>query len=190
VDSNRLFLALPINDHFERLITGFIDRQDIPLVKWINKENWHVTLVFIGNFPANHISRLIAELDHFFITQPHFSLAFDNFVYRPRQTKPSMIWVKFQQAKSFDQLCIRLFDHLEIFYFNLDIHFNIKLHPDNIPHTTLCRLKNPHLNYPDFNLNDISEMQPSLLCDKAYLMQSNLSSDGSKYSKLAEFNLS
>ena len=100
-----------------------------------------------------------------------------------------MIWAKFHQNSYFDQLCRQLADHIEKLYSELSVPFSMSLHSENIPHITLSRLKNPLLRYPDFNLRNIDTYQPILGCDFCTLFQSVLTSEGAKYTNLADFNL-
>jgi len=188
-DSKRLFLAIPINDHFDELIKKFITQQNIPKVKWIAPENWHVTVLFLGDFPAQYVSLLISSLEEFFKTQQFFSLDFDEFIYKPRQSKPTMIWAKFYQNSYFDLLCRQLVDHIEKLYSELSVPFSMSLHFENVPHITLSRLKNPLFQYPDLNLKDIETQQSLLRCDFCILFQSKLTPDGAKYTNLGEFKL-
>lgn len=187
--SKRLFLAIPINDHFDQLIKNFIAQQQIPKVKWIVPENWHITVLFLGDFPVQHVPALISSLKDFFKTQRSFSLDFDKFIYKPRQIKPTMIWAKFHQNTYFDHLCRQLADHIENLYSELLVPFNISLHSENVPHITLSRLKNPLLHYPDLNIKDIDTLSPILRCDFCTLFQSVLTPEGAKYTNLADFKL-
>jgi 2'-5' RNA ligase len=188
-DSVRLFLALPFDEHYHTLISKFTGQQDIPKIRWITPENWHVTVLFIGDFPARHIPALINSLNDFFKKQHTFSLHFDGFVYQPKQAKPAMIWGRFRQNSYFDLLCRQLADHIESLFFDLSLLFNMSIHSENIPHITLSRLKSILVRYPDLNIKGIDTHQPILRCDFCTLYQSVLSSEGAKYSKLAEFKL-
>ena len=100
-----------------------------------------------------------------------------------------MIWAKFHQNSYFNLLCQQTADHIEKFYSELSIPFSMSLHSENTPHITLCRLKNPHLPYPDFKLKDINPLQPLLRCDICTLYQSVLTAEGAKYTNLADFKL-
>jgi RNA 2',3'-cyclic 3'-phosphodiesterase len=188
-DTKRLFIAIQINDHFKNLIRKFIDQQNIPEVRWIASENWHVTVLFLGDFPNGHLTALIASLKEFFQSEQFFSLDFENFTFIPKQTKPTMIWLKFYQNSYFDLLCSRLADHIEKLYTVLSLPFTINLHSVNVPHITLSRLKKAGLYYPDLNLKNIDDMQPLLRCDFCTLYQSVLTTKGAKYTNLADFKL-
>jgi RNA 2',3'-cyclic 3'-phosphodiesterase len=189
MDSKRLFLAFPIDDHFDELIKKFIAQQNIPNIKWIVPENWHITVLFLGDFPAHHIPVLISSLNEFFKTRQFFSLDFERFIYKPNQSRPTMIWAKFYQNTYFDLLCLKLADHLEKLYSELSVPFRMSIHSENIPHITLSRLKNQLNRYPDLNLKRIDNIQPLLRCDFCTLFQSVLLSEGAKYSNLADFKL-
>jgi 2'-5' RNA ligase len=188
-DSRRLFIAIQINDHFKNLIRKFMDQQNIPEVRWIATENWHVTVLFLGNFPNCHIPALLTSLNEFFQSEQSFSLNFENFAYIPIQTKPTMIWLKFNQNSYFDILCCHLSDHIEKLYTVLSLPYTINLHSDNVPHITLSRLKNPSVHYPELNQKNIDNMQPLLRCDFCTLYQSVLTTEGAKYTNLADFKL-
>jgi 2'-5' RNA ligase len=189
MDSKRLFLAIPINNHYDSLIRRFISQQDIPAIKWIAPENWHITVLFLGDFPSQQLPALITSLNNFFKQQHSFSLHFDGFIYKPKQAKPSMIWGRFCQNSYFDLLCRQLADKMESLYFDLSLAFSMSIHSENIPHITLSRLKNSLIRYPDLNLKDIESKQPVLRCDFCMLFQSVLSSEGAIYTKIAEFEL-
>jgi 2'-5' RNA ligase len=177
-DSKRLFIAIQINDHFKNLIRKFIDQQNIPDVRWIASENWHVTVLFLGDFPNRHLTALLESLKDFFKEEQFFSLDFENFTFIPNQTKPTMIWLKFYQNSYFDMLCSRLADHIEKLYTELSLPFTMCLHSVNVPHITLSRIKKPQLHYPDLNQKNIDDMQPLLRCDFCTLYQSVLTTEG------------
>ena len=189
MDSKRLFLAIPINDHYDKLIRKFLSKQHNPDVKWISPENWHITVLFLGDFPTQHLTALIASLNDFFTKQHSFSLYFDGFIYKPKQDRPKMIWGRFRQNSYFDLLCRQLSDHIEKLCFDLSLPFSMSLHSENIPHITLSRLKSSMMRYPDLIHKDINPHQPLLRCDFCMLYQSVLKSEGAKYTNLAEFKL-
>ena len=188
-ESKRLFLAVPIDDHFKNLIKQFIAQQNIPNVKWVVPENWHVTVLFLGDFPTQHLPKLILLLNEFFQSQRFFSLDFDRFIYKPNQSKPSMIWAKFHQNSYFDLLCHQLEVSIKKLCSDLSIPSNINSHPENIPHVTLSRLKNPISQYPNLQLNDMESPRNLLRCDCCTLYESLLTPNGPKYSPLTDFTL-
>ena len=176
-NTKRLFLAFPINDQYEELITEFISLQQIQKIRWISKQNWHVTVLFLGDFPEDHIPYLSTSLQKIFSGCHSFSLNFDGFVYKPKQARPNMIWARFHQHSYFDLLCKSLDDQMESLYADLSLPFSMSLHSENIPHITLSRLKNQYFRYPDL-IKPTKQVHPhTLRCDFCILFQSVLSSE-------------
>jgi 2'-5' RNA ligase len=187
--SIRLFIAIPLDAHYHNLLHDFTKQQQIRGIKWIEQENLHITVLFLGNFPQQQLELLKSRLGKFFRTIPSFALEYDKFAYIPSQVKPGMIWGRFRPNSYFDHLCRQLAGEMENLYSELGILFRLSLHAENIPHVTLCRLKNPYLRYPELNMKDINTAQPLLRCDFCILFQSVLSADGAKYINLAEYKL-
>jgi len=83
MDDKRLFLALwpddrqrnTLRDTFRPLLSSVEG-------KMIDRRNWHVTLVFIGQFPHEQIPELRVKLAH--VKVPPFRLRFDRLSYFPR----------------------------------------------------------------------------------------------------------
>jgi 2'-5' RNA ligase len=83
MDKKRLFLALwpddrqrnTLRDTFRPLLTSIEG-------KMVDRRNWHVTLNFIGEFPADRIAGLLTELEQ--IEVQAFRLRFDRLSFYPR----------------------------------------------------------------------------------------------------------
>ena len=83
MDKKRLFLALwpddrqrnTLRDIFRPLLTSIEG-------KMVDRRNWHVTLVFIGEFPESQIPELLVKLAH--VDVPPFRIRFDRLSYFPR----------------------------------------------------------------------------------------------------------
>lgn len=81
----RLFFALWPSEKQRQKIDSVIEHYKTSLAgKWTARENWHVTLVFIGGFPIDDIPGLQAAADD--IRCPSFDLSFQriNFWKRPK----------------------------------------------------------------------------------------------------------
>lgn len=84
-DKKRIFFALWPSEKQRRLIESSIEPfRTRTSGKWIVRENWHATLVFIGNFPVDDIPALLAEAGK--ISCPPIDLRFERIDYwrRPK----------------------------------------------------------------------------------------------------------
>jgi 2'-5' RNA ligase len=83
MDSKRLFLALWPDDRQRNILRDALR----PLLtsiegKMVDRRNWHVTLNFIGEFPAARIAGLLTELEH--VEVRRIRLRFDRLSFYPR----------------------------------------------------------------------------------------------------------
>lgn len=188
-DTKRLFLAIPIDQSFRQLCQDFIEAQNLSEIRWIKSENWHVTLLFLGDFPADSLQNLENLLQQHFLTQNGFVIDFESFTYIPNQYRPRMIWGKFYDNEDFDKLLKRVFRSLKAFYKKGRIPFEIKTHRDSIPHITLCRLKKYFSS--ENNLTDVinQDISLKLKVNSCQLYKSELKPTGAEYTMLKEFEL-
>ena len=183
----RLFLAIPINQQYTEMCMRFIEHLTLDKVRWINPENWHITLVFLGSFPVDKVQALTDNLEEFFTQAPLFNLYFDHYSYKPEFKNPTMIWANFQHSEAFDKLVIETYNQLTNFYSFQSIPFKISIRFHNIPHITLARLKQEYNPFPE--LIKRKEEVPSLQVKDCHLFESVLLPKGAKYHLLHSFSL-
>ena len=188
-DIKRLFLSIPIDTNHKQLCINFINSQIPSDIRWIKEENWHVTSIFIGDFPAHLLQNLNNHLTTYFKTQPFFSLEFDTFLYIPNKSRPRMIWGQFYKNQNFDSLLKGSLKSLKEFYKQENLDFEIKLHKDSIPHITLCRIKKHHYVQSELNLDFSNDLSLTLEVKYCQLYESVLKPQGAEYTMLKEFEL-
>jgi RNA 2',3'-cyclic 3'-phosphodiesterase len=188
-ENKRLFLAIPLDTEQLRLCHDFIALQGKLPVRWIDESNWHLTLVFIGNFPAAQINTLISELGSVSSGYSCFNLKFDKFLYIPNTKHPTMIWQQFEHSENFDRLIHLLYSFLESFYKEHSIPFSISIRDRNTPHMTLSRLKQKRINYPYLKMPKTDGEEGKLQVNSFRLYESLLKSQGAEYHLLGEFSL-
>lgn len=189
MDNYRLFLAIPINEAYQGIIRQFINNQQDEY-KWTQADNWHITVLFIGDFPVDRLEALKEALRSHFEHQRSLRLNPDKFKFAPKLTKARMIWLNFEEDASFDALVQNTYEKMQELYQMWDLEFNIKLHHKNIPHVTLVRFK-------PFNAYDQAYLQTPNLCkkldpmpaDEVRLYQSELFEDGARYTLMDRYSL-
>lgn len=182
----RIFFAIPLNEELSALCREFTEACENQSIRWIAPENLHVTLVFLGDFPENLLSSLLQHVENQLFKSKPFEIVFEKFTYYPYK-KPVMIWGKFFENPQYSGFVRLLNKACEDFYFDHHLEFTDHLHKDQIPHITQSRLKKqPHNLFP---LPEAFNLHVRLNVSKYCLYQSELLSDGARYTLLHDFSL-
>jgi 2'-5' RNA ligase len=193
----RLFIALDIDDAIRQRIAGFIDglRGVAPEVRWARPESLHVTLKFIGEKPPEFVTNLKEALGGIHI--PSFSITFRGFGFFPTPRAPRVFWAGIEAgpelhtlATAVDEATARLSVPREEHAFS--------------PHLTLARKSGasgaPRKQKGDAPNKAFARLQEKLAAmpppefgtmtaREFFLYQSQLSRNGSRYTKLERFAL-
>lgn len=186
-ESKRLFLAIPLNSCIIEHCTRFISAQNLRGIRWIAPQNWHVTVLFLGNFPTDYIPALKEGLHDLFSRIDPFFIEFEDFAYVPDGKNPRMIWGKFRECDYFNYLVHTTHAYLTEFYSAHYLTFNIEIRLQNIPHITLCRLKNEYHIWPPLKVRKLFIQQ--LLVKECQLFESVLLPKGAEYYILHGFRM-
>ncbi|WP_028978886.1 RNA 2',3'-cyclic phosphodiesterase [Sporocytophaga myxococcoides] len=172
MSEHRLFIALPLPDPIKDLISEFQANKQ-PDIKWIPRDNLHITLAFIGTTPTERISGINSVLQKISESTPIFSLK--TLSIKVVKGPSGMIWVTFQENNSFTDLAIALREKLNL---------NEKRKP--LPHINLARLKNGYIK----NLHrDTKFEMHTISFEKMELWESELTHSGPKYKVISSFPL-
>jgi len=165
----------------------FIQNLNNSGIKWIKEENWHITTLFIGNFPVEKIEMFVSALSNEISAFPVFELEFEKFTLFPYK-HPSMIWAKFHDNNQFEQFVNKTEKIAKEFIVKNSLNIQLKTNKKAIPHITLSRLKTKGASLENV---DSTVQKPVFLKVKTIrLMKSELLSEGAEYSVLHDFSLS
>lgn len=165
LNSNRVFIAI----EFQETIKSSLHKIQSMVVKesrtgnFTSKENFHLTLKFIGEATADKIKEINNSIDEVTLNQSNFNLQFDSLGQFPRGNK-SIVWVGLKPNEILNKLYLDLEIALE--------KIGIKREEKKLtPHITIGRQV---LLNEDFNklveVVDIDNM--AILVDKISLMKS------------------
>ncbi|MFC1598063.1 RNA 2',3'-cyclic phosphodiesterase [Patescibacteria group bacterium] len=181
MSTKRLFIAIPLPDDF---INAFVAVQqecgDISAGRWTAPENLHITVKFLGNVASDQIPALVEAVKNVSQKTQEFTLTFKKIIYAPPEKPPRMVWATFTQSDDFTQLMQQLNDATSPFSQERDSF------KEPIPHVTMARLKSPQA------AKTIELIQPELTSTNlsvttCELIESTLSSEGSKYALVESF---
>jgi len=152
---------------------------------WVRQENFHITLEFLGNIDPHVAPRIVNKMNEFFSTRPKFSLSLGGLGVFPDQNDPRVIWVAIQDP-GFNLERLKEISKDAMSGLSSPIETR-----EYVPHITLGYIK---------SLEGIEKMQkilhtaPSTKSStfevtSVKLFKSQLTSEGSVYTKLANIHL-
>ena len=134
----RSFFAIPISSVCRQEINMIVLelKKDLSSdIKWVNAENLHLTLKFLGEFRPNEIPLIEKMLRPALSSFKQFQLSFQNFGVFPNNQKPKVIWIGIRYPKELEQI----FQEIENAAENLGFP---KEDRGFSPHITIGRVKN------------------------------------------------
>ena len=190
----RTFISINIDDTVKKKLSGIqaelknkiseISKDSLRAIKWTDKENFHLTLFFIGEVNEsrlkeidNNLSKLEGELS---LNEIEFDLKSFNAFPKLRYPRVLMLELHNEDKKVFE-LSGKINESLKSTGFESDKKFR--------PHITLGRVKREQkINLT--GLDNFIKMDLKFSVKEFYLMESKLKSSGSKYSVLKKYRLS
>jgi 2'-5' RNA ligase len=193
----RLFTALDIDEAIRGKICTFLDgvRGFAPDARWVRPESLHVTLKFIGERPPETVDAIKSVLSH--AKAAPIELAFRGYGFFPTAKSSRVFWIGIQSGAQLSALAAAIDDATAKLGINREdrafsAHLTLarrgegsgspRWNKGDSPNKTFQRLseKLAALASPDFGTMTAREF---------FLYQSQLSREGSRYTKLEAFPL-
>jgi 2'-5' RNA ligase len=193
----RLFIALDIDDPIRERITRFVEGVTgfAPDARWARPESLHVTLKFIGEQPEPAIEQIKQSLST--IQSSAAEIHFRGYGFFPTAKSARVFWIGMEAGPPLSALAASIDDKMS----SLGIPREDRAFS---PHLTLARGRggsgSPRRNKADAPNRVFQRLQEKLAvlsppefgtmtAREFFLYQSQLSPKGSKYTKLATFDL-
>jgi RNA 2',3'-cyclic 3'-phosphodiesterase len=180
----RVFISLEIPEHIRARIfheIGILKQQGLVSGKFVEKDNLHLTLKFLGDLTEEQITSIEKKLSEIKFNKINCSLS--NFGIFPNREYIKVLWIGLKPEKNFENLFSVVDEKLsEIGFSKDDKKF--------IPHITLARVK--QIKDKDLFLNKFENLKiPSekILLTKISLIKSELYPKGSVYKVIKSFYL-
>ncbi|MBQ9811929.1 MAG: RNA 2',3'-cyclic phosphodiesterase [Thermoguttaceae bacterium] len=167
-------------------------KHSFPNVKWVEDENFHVTLKFLGpNVPTSELHRLIRAVEKACAKVEQFDLVFEGMGAFPDSAHPRTIWLGVSEGvDELKELAGRIEDELELLGFP-------KEGRDFSPHMTVGRTRQRDRDGDESfdNLSKMIEERSEVFfgcspVDSVVIYSSELERNGPKYMPLATIELS
>lgn len=186
----RSFLAVEIplsnKEKILKLINSFNEKSD-DLIKWVSKDNLHITLKFIGDLNIDHISTIQNSLAKQFSSVPAFDIHINGLGVFPNRSKPRIFWLGFDHNKNLERI-VSIIENCAV---NLGYKADDK--PFS-PHLTIGRvhrdISSGDLNAFTKNFQDHQlEVIPDFKVSHVTLFKSELTREGPLYNHLFRVSL-
>jgi RNA 2',3'-cyclic 3'-phosphodiesterase len=193
----RLFIALDIDEEIRHRIRTFLDgvRGFAPDARWVKPESLHVTLKFIGEQPVESVDSIEKALAR--VSAPTIELTFRGYGFFPTPKSARVFWIGIQSGLQLSALASAID--------NSTATLNIAREDRAFsPHLTLARRSggsgSPRRQKDDGSSNTFRPLSEKLAAMTShefgtmtarefFLYQSQLSRNGSRYTKLKSFPL-
>lgn len=178
----RLFFAINLPEKIKSELNKINQdlKQKLPKAKWVEKQNIHLTVKFLGEINDNDLPRLINSAENIVKRAEGFSVDLNSFnLYPP--THPRIVYITLQspQLISFAKDFITRIDKLD---------FIKTEHRGFLAHITLARIKNK-FESEHFDLVQKTKYHNGFIVKSLDLMSSELTSQGPIYEIVKSFEL-
>ena len=178
----RLFIGVPVPKDFVLKLHEFKKNiRNLPDARWVNDENIHLTVCFLGNVNESLVPKLIETIISCLQFQNAITLEFDKYRLAPWRSGPGTIWARFEDSEEWYSFTKKIFESCRPY---------MEKNPDQkkqIPHITLARIKKfvPGIliNFPEREMSG-----KKFLVNRCNLYESELAPGGSKYTVMKNFN--
>jgi len=133
---HRVFIAINLPEDIKRGLASFHDKWPELPARWIDKDNLHITVEFLGDLTDAEISDVCRGVEGVIKNHNSFSINLNKVLYGPpKKMPPRMVWAEGERSAGL----IELKKDLQEFLLEA-VHFK----PDSkgfFPHITLARIK-------------------------------------------------
>lgn len=100
----RLFIAIPLPKEIRWQISAVLEewkeKYDLRGFRWVPEEQWHITVVFLGDQPESAVSLISGAMARVAQQFTGPSLQFERIEYGPSPYEPRMIWLSGSEETS------------------------------------------------------------------------------------------
>jgi RNA 2',3'-cyclic 3'-phosphodiesterase len=177
--SSRLFVAVVLEKWLKDALQASLPAYAHEAVRFVPRQNLHLTLHFIGNVPTSQVPALQESLRHIAAGFAPFRLRLQEVSPGPSPGHPRLIWARFAPNEAFETLSRALAEAV-------GQSRNQPQHP--IPHVTLARFRKDQPKPP--RLPVLQDWQvPEMEVNSFALWQSHLGQPHPQYEVLKTFPL-
>jgi len=185
-DHIRTFIAIKItpNAEVQKLLQHFKNRFSNDRINWVDPNNFHLTLRFIGNTTREQLYELVDRLEDLFSEQSKFEITLEGAGYFKSKNQPRVLFIKLNESEELLQLVSEIEKQV------VDCGFDGEQKTFR-PHLTLGRIKSVENSSRFFSVLDEmpTKKYQKIEVKELILFQSILKQTGPKYRLIKTFPL-
>ncbi len=182
----RLFIAIKIelNERNRKFIKNLKSKFGNEKIKWVEFDNIHLTLKFLGETDVNLIPSIKNALKNVVAKFPEFSINLKGLGIFKNFSNPRVLWIGLEKSEILKEIFNEIENSMELIGFK-------KENRDFNPHVTLARIKriNNLKAFVKLILDEAKKEFQEIKVKELILMESILRKEGPKYIELEKFAL-
>jgi len=101
LESVRTFVAIRLPGDVQRAVADLQDRIHVPgvRVKWVEPENFHLTLKFLGDVPEDRLDRVFGAVEKGCEGQEAFAMSLEGVGAFPNLRRPRVVWIGLNRGR-------------------------------------------------------------------------------------------
>lgn len=175
----RIFIAINLPDDTKNALLSNRKRWRHLGVRWINPENMHITVEFLGNLDRQELNKVLKAVQNAVLEAEPFDLYLDKIVLGPNPIRANMFWATVSLNGNIMRLKNLVQNNLELCGF-------IGEKREFRPHITLARARGNQLKGKRTNI-PLGNMKVRV--ESVEVMESQLRPDGARYKVVENFRL-
>ncbi|MCG0276068.1 MAG: RNA 2',3'-cyclic phosphodiesterase [Thermosediminibacteraceae bacterium] len=182
MNSIRCFISIELDPVTRKSVSQFVDKlRFLRGIKWVNAENYHITLAFMGELPVDKVPLVCDALNGISSRHRPFILNLRSSGFFPDTKNPKVFWIGIEKNNEL----YRLKEDIDKTLRALNIDFDPK--PFS-PHLTLGRIKSPFEFDPKLIPRE-ADFSASFTVKELYFMKSQLFKEGPVYTEIFKVEL-
>lgn len=193
--AHRIFIAINLPEKIKNGLENlgketaelFPEETSRGLIRWVKKDNLHITLLFLGYLKEENIPQICQIVNQIAKTQNPFSLEFKKILYGPpNKIPPRLIWVELEKSRELTEIVKKLRQKVE------EIGVLEKMEKREFsPHITLGRIRTWQWKRiePEERPDIEKDISLNFEVHSIELMESQLKRTGAEYTILETCNL-
>jgi 2'-5' RNA ligase len=187
-EQHRLFIAIPLERHFESVFSRYRDRESrIRYLRWVPERKLHITALFIGLAHDELIPGLVGNIWHVAQGIRPFSLELVKVAYAAPGQPVDMVWAYFKESALLDVTVHKLYNAVSAHVIPKDSYKNGRERV--LPHVTLARFDEKRRPRELIDLKQTGLEKSSMVVDELQLIESRTGKSGSEYVTLVSMPL-
>ena len=181
-ESARVFVSIPVPDKVKKILCKLVKKNKKLIQKSIDKKNWHITVLFIGEIKKDLVQTVVQKLETVLSKVTAFEAEITGCKIVSSPGKNQMFWATVKNGRNIKRVHDLVRKSLIIILPAIS-----GCERKYVPHITLSRKVVRH-EIKKLKKLDTDE-KPKWQVNKIELLESKLQKDGAKYTKLASFQL-